>query len=742
MEDLRINKALPGVLIPKGKSFYVVVDNLNLGKSGPFFLTPEAAIFYAFCEGNVDRSLIPIKINESEDLFSMFEQKSNKPVITIPMSPNIIDQLELPRTIGNVQRAIQPLDKIIPSNAMLRKITVPMESRNLKLGKKTRNVKYPGYEKVLLSISSNIDLIFDQELNLEKDYKLGFSKVKLTTIDLETSKEWINLNLDSSINFASSFSKYLERRNVIDVTPYISSIQKFLTPFDFPGVFISTPEQYFRQRTIFDIDWETVWELFLNLSLKFNSLKEIQTGFEKSGISFISNARDATNVHIPSTVLLNIISQLTSRNDVLSLYSVNRFFRSVCLSSIGQRILREKFQPPKADCFMRFPFLKQSTRNIFPGLPLPTVTSYGNFKGLWKVSYLFFNDDFNFGNREVLLDKLVATNPSISETNKRFTELDRQKMIRERVQRNAGQNPNSELVDIEKDVEPVKLSDSSMNNILRNTSSFMCFFAMTMSMSIKVTDLDIIVNENIHIRDKGTSFNENLIVKTRMENLVVRSAEDLLRNPSLQMHPTAKIIKALENIGMSGSWLHDTPVIPFFHNVEYASKLETLKRLEISRFKLKMGMESLENYGILGKRVINSLTIYRQGDLLAIIEIVTQGGYGDESIMVKFSRTKLSERTLSYLRKGLLCNVYCEKNEELKGGFVYLEDDDDERFDKKSGLVISSLVQIRYDKDLKTNVLDSKSSVFYYAQYMFLVSFIRTLVLNENADDINWNADL
>lgn len=766
MEDLRENKSLPGITIPKGRKLYAVVDNLNLGSNGPFFLTPEKAIFYAFCVGNVDRSLIPIKSRESVDVFAMFEQKSSSPLITLPQTPNILDQFEqgLPSILKpeSIQRFTQSIEKtILGLPRQPGKITLPLDNKNLTAGKRTLGVKYPGKEKVLLSINADVDIVIDQHTMfdpLEADrkmtkVKIGFRKTTLSTLDLSTTNQWIDRNFDGTINFASSFGKYMERRNALDGMSgsigFISSIAKFAYPVETTAIFISSPQQLFRKRIIYDIDWEEVWESYIDCYFKTGDLLQTRILFESQSGKFVSNGRDASIIYINAPVLLNIISQLDEGSDIVSLCSTNNSFRNICLSSIGLRILREKLQSRKDKFYRQLEFPKDSTRNTFPGIPLPTTNKYGQINHLWKVGYIFFKDDFDFGNSDVSVEKLVASNQSSKIETKGYDEIDRMRLIEQRANNtNVG---NKELVERVHDVSRINLSDTATNNIMRNTTSFMCFHAMCMTTILKITDLDVIVNENIHIRERGIPFNFNMTIKTRMENVIVRNPADLLKSTALQINPKEKIVKAINNISLSGSWLHETPVVPFFHNVEYVSKLETLKNLEINRFLLVSGFDltvsPLEYGKILDKRVINTLTIYKRGEILGLIEIVTCGGTqsSKETIAVMFNLDKLTTLTVTHLRKKLLTNVYCDSRQEIKDKFTYHENDKFYSQNRLGGVcdaIVTEIISPQFDPVTKTNFISEEQGILYYAQYMFLVSFIRTLILNDGADDVSWNTNL
>jgi hypothetical protein len=219
------------------------------------------------------------------------------------------------------------------------------------------------------------------------------------------------------------------------------------------------------------------------------------------------------------------------------------------------------------------------------------------------------------------------------------------------------------------------------------------------------------------------------------------------------------VIYNIDVIGITGSWMHETPILPFFQHPDYLKVLERVKTFERDRTvvmtdyenQIKIGNSAImkfpayvERLKILKKPLINRLTILRNGELLAIIEVTTYGGqeyFGkdynkelDDNISVVFRNDGLKAKSLVRLRNGLLYKPYTSiettkykyfKNDELAEAFL----------SGSSDRILMAMTQLYV-----TNTQNGGN--IYYSQYMFLVTFIRLMVLEEGADSLDWSVNI
>jgi hypothetical protein len=782
--DLRLDKSNPGVLLSAGQPIYTVVDALTLGTSSPFYLDPGRAILWALFLGNADKSLISIReivkpktASTVNNMFSMFAQTSKPKQVSILQQPTA-----------------QPLAEAQSSEK------TDYDSYNLRKGTVAINFMFPGKNKVLLELKGSKPVRFDQmingddpiELNVrfcpdsrygaKLENKVAIYQPAVTTVDLISAKDWIDVRPNGTINTNISFDLMLKRRERIDRDPQqaTNTFEQIRTN----AIIICRPEQLFQKRTIYYLDWEKIWELYLiskvnNLTMDdtknlFNSaLPTLLIGGKEGKIP---DGIDASLGAFPGTFILNLLAQVDETKDVIALCSVNRSFRKICLSSIGQRLLREKFQP-WLDTFMTRVVMKPGEYIAFPGVPKPFTRKN---HGLWPAGFVFFQNDFIGGNDEVDMKALVGRVEEVELENlydrelsklkpeAYSAELRRQKLVNDRIQaimaaRGIAMAPfggpvappvvldeerQQVLKSVNDQIKPQKLNDEVLNNIIRNSCSFISLFCMVKSMETRVAG---IIGVNLH-------FNYTYRPKEGPDERFIHEEETKTERsvPSSSIFNQGRVLSSINDIslynidiiGITGSWLHETPVLPFFQNPDYVNILERVKTLEKERTEARLEFQrqltipyNRRNNNlaeVLSKPLINRLTILQNGEILALIEVTTFGGPLDEerleeNISIMF-RKDINPKTLKRLRTGLIYSVY-----SLVGtrDYEYFSDDD---YAQTFLSEPSDRISMRIVPFYITHQVNGGNT--YYSQYMFLISFIRMMVLQEGGDALIWSVNI
>lgn len=708
-------------------------------------------------------------------------------------------------------------------------------------GAKATNFNFPGKNKVLLEITSDKTILFDAEIAVDDvilllrfcpdsryssklSANIAVYHPQINIVDLDNIKPWVDTLPSGELNPNGTFRLLIDRRvrlSVLDNND--TDMSKYIHTVSTEAHIVCRPQILFPKRTIYPVNWEKVWLSYIQLKMKGISFDNLKTAFSAAARLLIGQPVDTSEPYFPTPVLLNIISNLTETRDVIALCSTSARFKNLCYSSLAQRLLRQKYQPGINQFFddknenaddsgKPLPY---NVRMSYPGLPVVTEIS----RKLWPVGFIFFRDDFNVVTEEktpggISMDEMLIRNLPI--------ENDRQKAIAARQERQrvalanaAGAPPlglplSTTIGLLPQDVpaeQKTNISDSSINNIIRNTSSFISMFAMVTSLMIR-TRIKIVgvMRLDFTYRDyEKDRFSSRLIAK-EVPFIKVKEVNVVQKYPGSQHFEgdlTAESILAptwttervltedtiqrynMENVGLSGSWLHDVPVLPFFQNAKYAASLEKVKQIEIERYKLLKEVKDDIESGVTKRRgtglgilmtklsrlstlVINRLTLSRFGQPLLFIEIVTRGHidletlfyqynlkppdrakeeffqlFIPESITIFFRTDGLDQSTLSLLRSHTLFKSLIREDQAQEGRFP-------------DGTVNIDFYQYLVD-DLNASALLSGPSdritlpaynshthshgnllSYYYSTYMFLTSLIRTFVLKESCDSSDW----
>src|SRR5579885_45116 len=486
--DLRTDKTKPGLTLNAGQPIYTISDSLDLGTSGSFFLDKGMAILWAFFKGNADKTLMPIKdIVSATSFFSMFEQSKTS------QSQTFIEQ--------------EPSRKIEEPNSMR--------------GVRAKSFIFPGANKVLLELKSPYTIMFDSKIEAEDpihlnlvfcpdakygaklETKIAIYQPSTTTVDLKTAHEWIDRRPDGTVNTVLSFSNLVDRRNRLEKMG--KGPENIYEKITINALIICRPQQIFPNRIIYYLNWERIWEVFILSRINNYDINATRTLF--ASIADVKdeiikgNGINATNKILPKTFILRLLAKLESTKDVISLCSVNSNFRAICYSSLGQKLLREKFQPWLANFFKRV-VKNPKYYNIFPGIPKPfSVHNHG----LWPTGFIFFQNDFISGDEEIELEDFTGKFQEINAVGNFYerelskkkieeetAEIRRKKLVDARIRENMAARgivlPDVQAQDettreeINEIIDPRRLDDETLNNIVRNSSSFISLFCMIRSM--------------------------------------------------------------------------------------------------------------------------------------------------------------------------------------------------------------------------------------------------------------------
>ncbi len=708
-------------------------------------------------------------------------------------------------------------------------------------GAKATNFNFPGKNKVLLEITSDKTILFDAEIAVDDvilllrfcpdsryssklSANIAVYHPQINIVDLDNIKPWVDTLPSGELNPNGTFRLLIDRRvrlSVLDNSD--TDMSKYIHTVSTEAHIVCRPQILFPKRTIYPVNWEKVWLSYIQLKMKGISFDNLKTAFSAAARLLIGQAVDTSESYFPTPVLLNIISNLTETRDVIALCSTSARFKNLCYSSLAQRLLRQKYQPGINQFFddknenagNNGKPLPHDVRVNYPGLPIVTEIT----RKLWPVGFIFFRDDFN-----VVTEEKTPGGMSMDERQIRNlpTENDRQKAIAARQERQrvalanaagvhvAGVPLSTSVGLLPQDVPAeakTNISDSSINNIIRNTSSFISMFAMITSLMIRTrAKVNVIMRLHFTYRDY-----EKDRFSSRMTVLEVpftkRNDVDVVQKYPGSQHfegdLTAESILAptwttervltedtvqlynMESVGLSGSWLHDVPVLPFFQNANYAASLERVKQIEIERYKLLKEVRDEMESGVTKRRgtglgilmtklsrlstlVINRLTLSRFGQPLLFIEIVTRGHidletlfyqynlkppdrakeeflrlFVPEAITVLFRTDGLDQSTLSLLRLHDLFKSFIPEDQELQERFVYGNVDSEFYKYLVDDFNASALLSGPSDKiilptyHIRTRTHGNLLS-HYYSTYMFLTSLIRLFVLREMCDSSDW----
>jgi hypothetical protein len=382
--DLRSAPHLPECRLGARTPLYTVVETIDPGVSGPFFLDPAAAVLFSFYKhlsiGHYHCA--PVKPGVPNP-------KGMQLGTRIPgwlFSRDDYQLLEL-RSDGDLVFESKLIDSNIDKyvNYRFGKHNPATIRTNVNLGKDTESVElktaigdHIWNAQRQPDISKYSTLCMIEPFVFDNNLWLVYSDLQTRTIDYSRTL----------YNFDRYVALQMSAASNVMVKTYFH-IQE-------TAICVVKPQELFEERSLYAIDWEGVWIHFLAMRAHNVPFQNIKAGFQAHPNLFLSKKEllSSTTAILNSGACLNLVAHCHSLRDVSAFFSTNRFYRRVYASFNIQQLILRRFLPSWSECFNLLPEQTSVERQYVLSTPLKAA-GHGltQDQGWWAVSAIVFEED-------------------------------------------------------------------------------------------------------------------------------------------------------------------------------------------------------------------------------------------------------------------------------------------------------------------------------------------------------------
>lgn len=672
--DLRRGSGQTADKLDPGTPIYAVANRIDPGTSGPFFLDPTEAIFNAFHMGLANKSLIPFTsasaITPMSRMLKSAPAVQNVSGVAGKMATNF-------RFSSDMVLVELKCDKTIVFDRVI--IKGKLEEKSFCNDKKWGAALIPGI--VYETFEIGINKLYwpmpqtptpDIKIDLNSHIQTLIMRVAMADIQWEQSKP-SSLQADRADHMVSTFVAFR----------------------------VCRPQDIFRSRSYFPIDWEKVWIQFVTT----RHIQETPAAFKQSLatslldiVGGIANKHPLPAVKLDGDLATIVMKYLPDIKDYLAMSSLDRFHRRVIRDNPNiQRISQQYYLPKYDDYYTGIVGFNFNHSTILLGVP---KRSKG--RKWWAIPPVLFTDDIPADN-------------------------------------------NTELPKTIKASRMVMMKKSKIGGVLAACNSFISMFCMHYSMML-YDNVPAQVKVGVSMVAPAPGLPRDGPQYTAEKVLV--SPKNLTPSELLTYRPRISHGDSIEDIGIKGSWLHDLDIAPMFQHPDFIAKLEALKRIELglwdrksvnltraqsrsifqgtSQFLTLFKLELPLCYMISSKEIppASKMKLSYQPTAWQTLDI-----YIDWSLTTKHTRDALVVGMFddSYFIQTFGSRISIEKRSVASRSFI--------PFNPFGAQAEIYHITLKYAYGESISYSNHSN---YYVMYMYIVTFIRMMILDEDADDAQW----
>jgi hypothetical protein len=381
--DLRTNKSSDYITIPAGTKLYTVQCKFALGTDGPYFTSPDKALFWDFVTSRKHSPVIrkehPSKIPENGsrawkkgEILTGFKFPSDRVLVEVVIPQKTIftgDTID----VDILKHISFPYGRNDPAFPLQSVNTDPSDQTcylmdMLAIGRRSTSPKRIFYYSMAAMLPCGV--------------------LKLAG---ENAPRWA-FPLNGDLSISSKFSELYESLGCQFIGKAYHSL------FLHTGIRILRSQDIFSDRYVYDINYEKIWILAMDIAMQAYDSMDFQKRFENMSISTITITSRRQDVGmrdhfgaIDSVIFSAIMRHTDSLKDAISLSLINRKFRRMFEAFDVQTAIRNEFLPEKELFFGHGPVVdpvNDPRGNFILGRPPIEI-----LQKFWIVGCVFFKED-------------------------------------------------------------------------------------------------------------------------------------------------------------------------------------------------------------------------------------------------------------------------------------------------------------------------------------------------------------